>query len=374
MNISDLDYSLRKKILSDKSVTNEFLTELSDNFCRSAGDKKLFSTIVEQHINSSKFSATYEKEDRLNFSENLNSNKYDLLLNPIDENKCFDIIFYLPPYNPRSAGIKVLYELAYKLNLVVSLNIGIQLFSQNSTNLTSRILLKTHSKSIIIVPETLKTIQHQSKYVILYLLNKINLLPTVEFGPFSYDPFLQIAHSKSICDSVPRLFRNTVNFEKFKPSQIEKKGGVGIYLGKHYLDSKHKEHLQFISNLHQTTLIIKRDWPSMENLILLLRNLDYLVSLDPVSSLNIESTILGTPVLFSDLGFSSFTKSDLKKYELINDLMILEEDTPKRLPLENLGSSVSDTNLQRYLELELRSKSIEEKDFSWFIDLISDHF
>jgi hypothetical protein len=343
MNWSNLYHVVKKSILS----SDEFPTELLLNTEISGPDSKLvFDILLDTFFTAPSIQNKLEVR-----------NKIDLKSYSWDNGRMYssaqpNIILYLPEKNTSSAGVMVLYKLQQILN---DLGFPCRLQKYNHLGLLDKPLYSNH-KTILIVPDTVNSIAHSGK-VIQYLGNDIGALPSLSLGKNAVCPIFKVKHSSIIKEIVDRFYIGTVDFDLFNPTREQKLGGVAIYLGKYQNQSNFIKNLNYYSEKFSTDLVITRDWPPRKYLPSLLRQLDFIVTLDSLSSLNLESTLVGTPVIYTEVSLQDRNWNDLLQFELFNPLMIREID------FERSKLSVDfEQNLLNFLQLKCKSYRIEIED------------
>jgi hypothetical protein len=201
-----------------------------------------------------------------------------------------------------SAGVRMVYRLCSELNArghhsaILNLQPGqkvqaprdipdaLQVFSEGELG-----------EAVLIRPETMRVPMHQGP-TIEWLLNYPDRLPqSIEAGKFDdLRPDFTFTYSRIFSETLPRLYLNPIDFSIFYPKKFPGKGKA-LYLGKATID----ESFQLPNWLNREEMIlIERDWPKNSfALASLLRSVDVLYSCDPISSLNTEAALCGTPVV-----------------------------------------------------------------------------
>ncbi len=159
------------------------------------------------------------------------------------------------------------------------------------------------------------------------------------------------------------LERNFLKYEKDSSFRSKKRYKIAFYQGKGSISKTYSKNLKSIIKNADLTLIT-RDYPSSKSaLYSLVGTLDGLISLDPLSSLNYESTLLGTPVYVH----SSWDELFVDQFPV--SLAGIAFDDPDRFlyMLENGFNSKS--VFSSYMNaLERNNKNIE-KFFEWLYEL-----
>ncbi len=233
----------------------------------------------------------------------------------------------MPHYTPSSNGVMVLYFLADTLEQLghrtTLVPLDREVFIQNRHNYPARYLEKfqTHTglvdpESIAIIPETAPAATVASlteKKRVWYLLNKPMLL-TGE--PIMYAPEdLVVVHSGLISKAYFNLFIvreiPELNLENLRPATTAKENLILLYYGKSRMVKIPSCIKRLIKSKGAEVVIINRHFPKSRDLLFdLLKKARLLVSYDPLTNLNYEATLCGTPCYIVDnymqLKFSDF--------------------------------------------------------------------
>ena len=201
-----------------------------------------------------------------------------------------------------SAGVRMLYRLCTELNIrghhsaILNLQPGQKLQSPIDVPEALQVFSENEFRDAVLIrPETMRVPMHQGPTV-EWLLNHPDRLPqSIEVGKFEdIKPDFTFTYSRIFSGALPRLYLNPIDFSIFYPKKF-KGSGKALYLGKATLDNS----FQLPSWLNRDEMIlIERDWPKNPfALASLLRTIDVLYSCDPISSLNTEAALCGTPVV-----------------------------------------------------------------------------
>lgn len=317
-NFSEFDKEVKFSILdrnwdATHKLINDFYGQIHGN------DQTLvFNALMKYYFRNQSFKSFFEKDFNLVQEDIQTPSAHSMLYNyRIYPNS--KILIIRPESALKSAGSHVLQSLAEAIR---SNGFAVdELVYFYETNLD--ILFSKSSKfySVVIIPETLSCIPKLNTInIAIYHGNKFGKLPQIRLGTQFINPTKTInyVHSHSIDQNMMRLFFNTLNFERFKPSQTHRKGGRAIYLGKFQGKSESGSKLAYISKKFNTNLIITRDFPDSACIPSFAKELDLLITLDPISSTNLEFAAAGCPVLFVNY-LDYFDQESIKKYELLND-------------------------------------------------------
>ena len=246
------------------------------------------------------------------------------------------ILILAPKYSKKSAGITVLH---YLYNYLKSSGFSVDLFEYpNNFQFHEKINILPSEYQIMIIAETVSHIPFIQKHLLIYNLNPTQDLPQVALGEISVNDLDAITinyFKKDTSDSI-NLRINTVDFERFMPNLSSRLGGIAIYLGKAELNSNHKQFLFEISERFKTRLIITRNWPKNSELPSYARELDLLVTLDPISSLNFEFAMAGCPVYFHPDFLTPALKDFILKDQTFNSNFRMDNSN-----LLNLGNELN---------------------------------
>ena len=201
-----------------------------------------------------------------------------------------------------SAGVRMVYRLCSELNIrghhAAILNLQPGQKQQNPIDVPEALQVFSENEfrdAVLIRPETMRAPMHLGPTV-EWLLNHPDRLPqSIDVGKFEdIKPDFTFTYSRIFSETLPRLYLNPVDFSIFYPKKFPGKGKA-LYLGKATID----ESFQLPSWLNRDEMIlIERDWPKNSfALASLLRSVDVLYSCDPISSLNTEAALCGTPVV-----------------------------------------------------------------------------
>ena len=269
-----------------------------------------------------------------------------------------------------SAGVRMVYRLCSELNIrghhaaILNLQPGQKLQSPIDVPEALQVFSENEFRDAVLIrPETMRVPMHQGPTV-EWLLNHPDRLPqSIEVGKFEdIKPDFTFTYSRIFSETLPRLYLNPVDFSIFYPKKF-KGSGKALYLGKATLDNS----FQLPSWLNRDEMIlIERDWPKNSfALASLLRSIDVLYSCDPISSLNTEAALCGTPVVIIPrvADFDEFEEA--KKFDFgvpgVTTLHSNEAIEIARQSLENIFDSYRDS-----------VNSAETGDLEYFSRFIAD--
>ena len=227
-----------------------------------------------------------------------------------------EILMITPQPSSKSAGIQVFRNLTQVLRSS-GLKVD-ELVYAKEQNLDVLFSKNKSKYDLVLIPETVSHIPKiYFQNILIYHGNKFAKLPQMQLGTLPVNPSKSInfVHSRSIDSSMKRLFLNTLNFEKFKPKSESRIGGTAIYLGKSEHELKIRSKLSLLSKKFETNLIITRNFPETEELPSFARELDLLITLDPISSTNLEFAFFMSLKITQK--FPGVTIADIKKWNNI---------------------------------------------------------
>ena len=215
-------------------------------------------------------------------------------------------IFYIPEYNNISNGICLLWEAAYQFSklkevIVIPYSYGYK------TELPEKFLKLNINKNkeingdeIIIYPEGVKGNPLNGKKVCRYLMAKPYIL-NGEGVDYKEEDFL-FAYSNATQKLVPQYNIFNDNFKTTKKwSGCEKKvGKVTIYYGKCRIGVKYENIINVLKSASEVYVATRKLPTNKNELYNEIATSELFISLDPLTSLMYESTLLGTPVLVAD--------------------------------------------------------------------------
>ena len=287
---------------------------------------------------------------------------------------CF--VFYVPYYHEHSNGIKILWEIAYRLSqinknthvLEVQWGEKIKRPKKYDDLVIDHSSLLYLDEPIVIYPDIFHDNPLNAKKVVKYLLAKPFSFGK-EFTPSATDyvaTFSQMVLDKKYLDQF--YFLNNEP-EYFKNIDIKrKKNLVSIYYGKCRAGDSYKYLLDIINQFEYVEIITRSTPDNQEDLHRILSQSMLLISLDAFSHISLIANIYGTPVLFTDKLFSEVFRNFNQKiygYYYKNDI-------------GNLKKIMSVGNMQKISQSTVseikRIKRSEKKEILRFYNSIIRHF
>jgi len=185
------------------------------------------------------------------------------------------VIVWSPPYTHQSGGIRALYllcDLLRERNIDANIQTFLGEYVENPYNAPK--LLKNSDEDIHVYPEIIVNNPAGSDRFVRWLLNRADLDGECW------------AWIHGLGDH-PILHVPIVESEIFKPMNLERKG-IAYWVGKGYED---------LYKIPYNAFRISPDKSyTREELAILLGSIEYLISFDPFSALNLEAAMCGTPV------------------------------------------------------------------------------
>jgi|GEM_PF-2249056 len=239
-------------------------------------------------------------------------------------------VFALPPYDPKSNGVHLYYEIAEMFAaaghrvLGASLNHSKahkELFSAGFQSCQFQLVEPCEVKPewIPVFPDTSLphfTEQFETKCRVWYLMNKPYALTGEGCKYRSTD--LVLCYSKFISDTYPVFFFNRYNPRLraiITPELCKqpKKNRILFYIGK-CVCADIPASVRHLSEQFKAQIVtINRAFPEKQaHLWRLIKSSRLVVSTDPVTNLNYESTLLGTPCFIAN----NYTDTDYSNYEI----------------------------------------------------------
>jgi len=224
----------------------------------------------------------------------------------------YKYVFFAPFYQNNSNGIKCFWEAAlnfskYRDVTILQFSHGVKsdVIPKEFENL--KIIYKIEeiellSNHIVVYPDCISSNPLNHHNISRYLMCKPFILngQGIEINKYDYC----FAYSKAISDSLDQYTLISKELLNIKPkSNIVKDNTVTIYYGKTRYGLNFKG-LQKLTKSFLNVKIITRTYPSeKENLQKMISESRLFISLDPLTSLIHESTLLGTPVYVYDQAF-----------------------------------------------------------------------
>jgi hypothetical protein len=337
VNISNFDHQMKDSILLYKSKTISSLMTDFMGVCKSTDSNKIACSLFDLYSKNSFFQSLFTNTSIGSYLQSNSPQDSEIHSNHnFFQNACSMILILAPKYSKKSAGITVLH---YLYNYLKSSGFGVDLFEYtNSFQFHEKINIFPSQYQIMIIAETVSHIPFIPKHLLIYNLNPTQDLPKVALGEISVNNLdaININYFKKDTPDSINLRINTVDFERFMPNLSSRLGGIAIYLGKAELNYNHKQFLFEISERFETRLIITRNWPKNSELPSYARELDLLVTLDPISSLNFEFAMAGCPVYFHPDFLTPALKDFILKDQTFNSNFRMDNSN-----LLNLGNELN---------------------------------
>ena len=273
-------------------------------------------------------------------------------------------VFALPPYDAKSNGVHLYYMVAEMFSalghrvLAASLNnlkAHKGLFAADVLSSPFQFVesVEVEPDWIPVFPDTSLphfTEQFETKCRVWYLLNK----PYALTGEgCKYRPSdLVLCYSKFISNRYPSFFfnRNNAKLRQFISSNVKerpKKNQIIFYIGKCVSTNIPESVKKLSTKLKANIVVVNRAVPANQRLLWnLIASSRLLVSTDPVTNLNYESTLLGTPCFVSN----NYTRTDYSNYEIPLTGIFDDETLLEHAYVNGIESQVHDHILRTYGE------------------------
>jgi hypothetical protein len=278
-------------------------------------------------------------------------------------------IFFAPPFDVRSGGVKSFYRLFNHLfnlqqfdleifcrnqNFRELFNVFPNLESYYSGKLESMHINKSADSTIkrnVIFTETTTGLPFKAQFGTIWQGNVFGNLPTTQYGNFFPEKIAIFCNSSCISKTAYRLYINNIDFDSFNPEKSMNKNFYLIYTGKKFFsNSTLSLSLENITKvIGNNFILIDRGWPDSNITKFLVQNCKGLISFDPLTAIVYETLSCNKPVLLQIDGSDYWTESLIRRFDLpqnglfINDVSGFINSTRQKLNLYD--AIVSSTNL-----------------------------
>lgn len=221
------------------------------------------------------------------------------------QNKIMKYIFYIPEYNDISNGIALLWQAAYHFSKYREVRIWPYGYGYSSSipikykdlDISDRPI---GENDIVIYPENIEGNPINAERICRYFMAKPYIL---NGAPVNYDErdFI-FAYSHAINRRLPQYNLANENFTKTQEyaSTTKISGKVTIYYGKCRFARFSKDVIKILINAKSVELLTRFHPSSKDDLYRAIASSEIFISVDPLTSLIYESTLLGTPALVAD--------------------------------------------------------------------------
>lgn len=314
------------------------------------------------------------------------------------------MIIYLHSFHHSFAsnGIKITYELIRILNelgysaknlcfdpYIEGSNFPEE-YLKNTIFCTNDSFPKINDDDIMIYPEHVQGNPLSAKRIVRYLLNKPYYL--FGYGIDYLDSDYVMAFSQLVNKDLPILYMlldERELFSSIKSNSNKKADTISIYFGKCDLKllATKKALLKELRKTYKSIHVITRQYPERIEALNKIAESKMLVSFDPLSNLNYESTLLGTPVFlvddfyetknielpapqrgifYSEDGLKQAEKDVLKSYDYYCDYLERQTDIIKAA-FENIATHFSKIADCKYLNANKeRNLLLKQFDYEQF--------
>jgi hypothetical protein len=254
-------------------------------------------------------------------------------------------LIYAPPYTKTSNGTRILYSLSqlinentrYKCRIVCAQPPDSSQSVDPRFDVVGKDEVALSESDIVLYPEIITDNPMAARRVVRYLLNRPYYLKNegIVYGDSDY----LLSYSNQISTLAERLFILDDSYAAFEDLRVEKEDKIAVYFGKIDPDNLDKmyDQVRAIALQYKKAECITRFYPEdKEDLRRKIASSRLLLSFDPISNLNYEATLWGTPTLMLNdkLGFldGSF---NMPLYGEFTDYSLLDEaqrEVEKALP------------------------------------------
>lgn len=218
------------------------------------------------------------------------------------------IYIYAPAYIDKSNGIKIMYSLGTLINETRKFRAKILCYERPRNDFGKfsgcEVIYTCYKKvqirdfDIVIYPETISGNPAGARRIVRYLMNKPYFLTGAGVDYGSED--LIISYSNGIDATLEVLFIMHDERELYRREQKEKKNKAIIYFGKvdpANLDKQYPLVRNLLQSFDTVEYITRLHPPQKTDLLDMIGESRLMISFDPLSNLNYEATLCGTPVL-----------------------------------------------------------------------------
>jgi hypothetical protein len=215
-------------------------------------------------------------------------------------------VFYIPEYTDISNGISLLWQAASHFARYRTVRIWPYQYGTKSTSIPDSCLdieisyRPVDECEVVVYPENIEGNPLNGKRVCRYFMAKPYIL---NGAPVNYnDTEFIFAYSHAINRSLPQYNLANQNYLKAQEYIGTKKipGKVAIYYGKCRFTTFNKEVFRTLIHASKVEIITRFHPTSKDDLYKAIASSEIFVSVDPLTSLIHEATLLGTPTLIAD--------------------------------------------------------------------------
>ena len=223
-------------------------------------------------------------------------------------------------YSAASNGIKITYELVKRLNDmgICAKNLcfdpyicGAEIpfkYLKNTVFCSDEQFPVVEPDDIMIYPEHVRGNPLNARCVVRYLLNK----PYYIFGygiEYAASDYI-LSFSQLISEVLPYLYillDERKMYADIRQENPKKKNVYSVYFGKCNPEvlNDSQSILRKAQEQYGIVNVITRQYPDRKSALQMIAESDMMISFDPLSNLNYEATLLGTPVLMLDDSFNT---------------------------------------------------------------------
>jgi hypothetical protein len=292
-------------------------------------------------------------------------------------------VFALPPYEPKSNGVHIYYELA---QYFTAFGQDVRITPHNEISFGRSKLLRGHedrpwdlvnpseveSDWIPIFTDTslpFFTEKFNTACRVWYLLNKPYAL-TSEGCKYRPKDFIA-CYSRFVSSRFPIFFFNRdipgldEGIRSILP-QEKRRPQILFYIGKSRTDQIPQQIKELAAKHGASVVTVNRAVPAQKHhLWRLLRSSRLLVTTDPVTNLNYEATLFGTPCFVCD----NYTKTDYRHYEIPLEGITDDLSSVESMYVEGISPTTHSSIVDSYIS----STRDHEKTAFAMLEAINDH-
>jgi hypothetical protein len=298
-------------------------------------------------------------------------------------------IFFAPPFDKRSGGVKSFYRLIDYVFKSQQFNLELLTKNQNYgdlfelfpslqsyySNKIKRLQMNESSgsniKKHVIFTETTMGLPFKSHYGTIWQGNVFGSLPITQYGNFLPEKIGFFSNSSCISKVYQRLYLNNIDFESFNSIKSRNKNFYLIYIGKKFFSESQLNSLlaDLTKVIGKNFLIIERGWPDSEITKSLVQNCTGLISFDPLTAIVYETLSCNKPVLLQIEASDYWTEPLIRRFDLpqdglfINDISGFMDSTKQKLNLYDAifseSSLIEEADLNNFMNY-LRDLTVEE--------------
>jgi len=310
----------------------------------------------------------------------------------LEENTSPKYVFHLPLCNSYSNGIQILWQFAEYVSefrdvtiIPFDYNDDLAFVPQNMSRFV-QMQYVPRDEDVVVYPESIQGNPLNGKQVCRYILARPYTL-NGQWIDYSKGDYL-LYYSNVVSESGPYLNiqnKDTINQIKgYAESAVQRKDQVVIYYGKLRSKIRIETAFKLVRNF-KNILIVTRKYPNNKtDLYRSISESKLLISLDPLTNLCYEATLLGTPVYCADTIFESeyqnyciplygFISSEealglnFKQYphEKLSQQTLSQFETQVNLNREKVFKTIKEIEIHFINKIEINVEKKKEEDYKF---------